>query len=196
MKVLGITGGIGAGKSAVLSCLARDFGAFVLEADKVGHRLMEPEGVCYEQVVSLFGKNVLKNDKTIDRRYISDIVFSREDMLQKLNGIIHPAVKEYIREQIKAKKKEGCPLFVVEAALLLEADYQDICDAVWYVHADRDIRIRRLMENRGYTKEKSEEIMKSQLPEEYFRTHTDRTIDNSGELGSTCRQIEEGVKTL
>lgn len=194
MKVIGITGGVGAGKSTVLSYLAQDFDAFVIQADQVGHFLMEPGQSCYEPVLALFGKDVKKNDKTIDRGRISDIVFSRADMLEKLNGIIHPAVKDYIQTEIGKQKERGRKLCVVEAALLLEDNYREICDEIWYVHADRETRIRRLMESRGYSRQKAVEIMDSQATEEFFRANTDYTIENNGDLGRTREQIKEGVK--
>ena len=110
---------------------------------------------CYEPVIALFGRQIIKNDKTIDRRQVSDVVFSHPKLLGKLNQIIHPAVKQYIREQLDVKKQQGQKICVVEAALLLEDHYQEFCDTIWYIHTDEEIRIRRLMENRGYTREKS-----------------------------------------
>lgn len=194
MKVIGITGGVGAGKSTVLSYLARDFDAFVIQADQVGHLLMEPGQSCYEPVLALFGKDVKKSDKTIDRRQISDIVFSRADLLEKLNRIIHPAVKEHIRKELLRQRESGRKLCVVEAALLLEDNYRELCDAIWYVHADTELRIRRLMESRGYSRQKALEIMGSQASEAFFRANTDYTIENSGDLGRTREQIREGVR--
>ncbi len=196
MKTIGITGGVGAGKSTVLSFLEEKYGAFVLQADLIGHKVMEPGERCYESVVALFGKNVLKEDKTIDRRKVSDVVFSHEDFLQKLNHIIHPAVKEYILEQLAEKRKEGQSLCVVEAALLLEENYQAFCDQVWYVHTDKEIRMERLEKSRGYTREKAQSIIHSQATEEYFRRHADYIIENNGDLGRTYQQITEGVEGL
>ena len=92
MRVIGVTGGVGAGKSTVLGILEEDFQAYVIQADQLGHILMEPGEECYDAVIALFGKEIIKKDKTIDRRRISDVVFTDKDMLLKLNGIIHPAV--------------------------------------------------------------------------------------------------------
>ena len=91
MKIIGITGGVGAGKSTVLDHLEKQYNACVLQADKIGHLVMEPGGICYGQVIALFGKQIIKNDKTIDRRQVSDVVFSHPELLEKLNQIIHPA---------------------------------------------------------------------------------------------------------
>ncbi|MED9966998.1 MAG: dephospho-CoA kinase [Blautia sp.] len=192
MITLGITGGVGAGKSTILDFLEERYHAFVLKADEVGHLVMEPGRECYEPVIELFGREVIKKeDQTIDRRLVSDVVFSHPDLLEKLNGIIHPAVKRYILEQIKCKKQEKCAVCVVEAALLLEENYQEFCDEVWYVYTEKEIRIRRLMESRGYSREKAESIIRSQASEEFFRTHTDFEINNSGAEEETKKQIEE-----
>ena len=194
MITIGITGGVGAGKSTVLDFLEQEYQAYVMKADEIGHLVMEPGQSCYEPVIALFGKQVIKNDKTIDRRLVSDVVFSHPDMLEKLNHIIHPAVKEYIRRQLALKKEEGQRICVVEAALLLEDHYEEFCDTVWYIHTDSEIRIRRLMESRGYTREKSMSIIASQAPEEFFRTHTDYVVTNNTDLEETWQQIREGIK--
>ena len=194
MITIGITGGVGAGKSTVLDFLEQEYQAYVMKADEIGHLVMEPGQSCYEPVIALFGKQVIKNDKTIDRRQVSDVVFSHPDMLGKLNHIIHPAVKEYIRRQLALKKEEGQRICVVEAALLLEDHYEEFCDTVWYIHTDSEIRIRRLMESRGYTREKSMSIIASQAPEEFFRAHTDYVVTNNADLEDTCQQIREGIR--
>ena len=117
MKIIGITGGVGAGKSTVLAYLEKKYNAFVIQADEVGHIVMEPGQECYQPVIDLFGKEVIKNDKTIDRKRVSDVVFGQPVFLTRLNGIIHPAVKQYILESLRGteKKREkavhcgGCP---------------------------------------------------------------------------------------
>ena len=194
MITIGITGGVGAGKSTVLDFLEQEYQAYVMKADEIGHLVMEPGQSCYKPVIALFGKQIIKNDKTIDRRLVSDVVFSHPDMLEKLNHIIHPAVKEYISRQLDLKKEEGQRICVVEAALLLEDHYEEFCDTIWYIHTDSEIRIRRLMESRGYTREKSMSIIASQAPEEFFRAHTDYVVTNNADLEETWQQIREGIK--
>ena len=196
MKIIGITGGVGAGKSTVLDHLEKQYNACVLQADKIGHLVMEPGGICYGQVIALFGKQIIKNDKTIDRKMVSDVVFAHEEMRQKLDDIIHPAVKSYILDKIEEQKKAGCTLMIVEAALLLEDHYDAFCDKVWYIHTDQEIRIERLMSSRGYTREKAENIIARQATEGFFREHADYIIQNNGELDETWRQIEEGIRAL
>ena len=194
MITIGITGGVGAGKSTVLDFLAEKYQAYVMKADEIGHLVMEPGQECYEPVIALFGKQIIKDDKTIDRRQVSDVVFSHPDMLERLNEIIHPAVKRYIRRQLELKRQQGQKICVVEAALLLEDHYQEFCDTIWYIHTDQEIRIRRLMENRGYTREKSISIIASQAPEEFVRANADYVVVNNTDLKETWQQIEEGIR--
>lgn len=194
MRTIGITGGVGAGKSTVLSFLEKEWDAFVIEADRVGHLVMEPGEECYEPVAALFGKEVIKADKTIDRKRVSDVVFVQKSMREQLNGIIHPAVKRYILKKLKEEQEKGRGLCVVEAALLLEDNYQAFCDEIWYIHTDREIRISRLMESRGYTREKALGIMESQASDSFFSSHADYIVENNGDWEKTCMQIKEGIK--
>lgn len=123
MRVIGVTGGVGAGKSTVLGIMEEDFQAYVIQADQLGHILMEPGEECYDAVIALFGKEIIKKDKTIDRRRISDVVFTDKDMLLKLNGIIHPAVKQRILDLLGEQKEAGREICVVEAALFLVMEF-------------------------------------------------------------------------
>ena len=194
MRVIGVTGGVGAGKSTVLGIMEKDFGAYVIQADQIGHILMEPGEECYDAVIGLFGKETIKKDKTIDRKRISDVVFTDKEMLLKLNGIIHPAVKSRILRLIQEQREAGREICVVEAALFLEEKYQEFCYEVWYVYTEEEIRIQRLMENRGYSREKSLGIIKNQVSDQVFRENTDYVIENNGDLLETRRQIREGIE--
>ena len=196
MKVIGITGGIGAGKSTVLHILEQEWNAFVLEADKVGHQVMEPGGCCYEAVVRLFGEQVIKNDKTIDRKKVSDVVFHVAEKRDALNQVIHPAVKKEIRERLAQEQENGRTLSVVEAALLLEDHYQEICDEIWAVCADREIRIQRLMESRGYSREKCERIMAAQKDDRYYKEQADFVVDNSTDPEKLREMVAERLRKI
>lgn len=194
MRTIGITGGVGAGKSTVLAFLEKEYGAYIIQADQVGHLVMEPGEECYEDVIRIFGKEVIKKDKTIDRRMVSDVVFEQPHFLERLDAVIHPAVKRYICRRLSQLKDSGCRLCVVEAALLLEENYQEFCDQVWYIHTDQEIRIQRLQASRGYTREKAEGIIASQASPEYFRAHADYVIENNNDLDRTYAQIREGIE--
>ena len=190
MIVLGITGGVGSGKSRVLSYLYEKYSAAVVETDKVGRELMEPSGACYEAVRELFPEAV-RPDGQIDRGIIGNIVFADEKRLEALSGVIHPAVRKAVAESMAFAEKEGKPIFVMESAILLEAGYADICQEIWYVYADREVRLRRLSESRGYSAERSESVMASQLSEEEYRNGCGFTLDNSGDFAETAAAIDE-----
>ena len=135
MKVLGITGQVGAGKSTILAYLEEKYRAKVIQADQVGHLVMEPDTSCYKQICSLFGEQILAADQKIDRKKLGAIVFADQEKLAMLNAIVHPAVKEYIRTAVYLEKQKACvPFVVVEAALLLEEHYDEICDEIWYIY--------------------------------------------------------------
>jgi dephospho-CoA kinase len=196
MKILGITGGVGAGKSTVLDYLNRRYHARIIQADLAAHYLMEPGQAVYYKVVEAFGSGVLKGDQTIDRQKLGKVVFEDPNRLQKLNSIVHPAVKEYIAGEIAMeKKKERVPFVAVEAALLIEDHYETLCDELWYIYADEEVRKKRLFSSRGYSFQKSDSIMKNQLPEEIFRESCQFIIDNSDEtVQNTFEQIDRGLK--
>jgi dephospho-CoA kinase len=193
MKIIGITGGVGSGKSQVLSFMKDEYQAYICQADHVAWQLQEPDERCYIEIVSHFGKTVLNEDGTIDRKALGKIVFSNEEELQVLNQIIHPAVKTKIQKMIETEQKNGTKLFVLEAALLLEDHYDMICDEIWFIYADESVRRRRLKENRMYSDEKIDAIMNSQLSEVSFREQCQLVIDNSGEFEDTCYQIRKAM---
>ncbi|MGI6069661.1 MAG: dephospho-CoA kinase [Blautia sp.] len=196
MKIIGITGGVGAGKSTVLEYIQREFDAFVMQADQVGHLLMRPGESCYEPMIRLFGKGILKEDGTIDRQRVGKIVFSNDRMLKKLNAIVHPRVKSYILNEISRQERMGTKLFVMEAALLLEDEYDALCDEVWYIYADEKVRRQRLSKERGYSDEKIDGILANQMTEQEFERRCDYKIENNGNLEVTYRQIQERIRYI
>lgn len=193
MKIIGITGGVGAGKSEILSYLKEKYRAEVIQADKVGHLVMEPEGSCYEPVLWLFGESVKNPDGTLNRKAIGQLVFGNDTLLMKLNQIIHPAVKEYIREQILAAKRAQKEYFIIEAALLIEDDYGAICDEMWYIYTSESVRRQRLKASRGYTDEYITRILGNQLSETEFRKACGTVIDNSFSFEYTKEQIDKRI---
>lgn len=198
MHVLGITGGVGAGKSTVLRLLCENFNAAAIQADEVGKLLMEPGAKGYQQIIEVFGDGVLVNDANgsehppIDRERLASLIFADNNKRIVLNGIIHPLVKKYIIEEIaRITCSESYDFIFVEAALLIEDHYDIICDELWYIYADEAVRRRRLIESRGYSDEKINKIFKSQLSDEEFRKHCSRVIDNSDGEADTLRQLKE-----
>ncbi len=193
MKVIGITGGVGSGKSRVLSYMEEKFLAVICQADHVAWELQAPGQACYKQIVEQFGKAVLLEDGTISRPALAKIVFADKAQLEKLNEIMHPAVKKSIVEQIGCEESKGTSLFVIEAALLLEDNYKEICDEIWYVYAEESVKRQRLKESRAYSDEKIDAIMLNQLSDASFREQCQIVIDNSGDFVDTCYQINKAV---
>lgn len=190
--VIGITGGIGTGKSTVLNLLKEKYGFVIFEADKIGHEIMNKGQKAYNKIVEYFGTDILNSDLTINRRTLSDIVFQDKEKLDMLNKIIHPAVIEKLLSEIeKYRQENGADKFVIEAALLIESGCDKICDCVWYIYAEKEVRMERLMKGRGMTREQIESIMRNQLDKEDFIKNTAAVIDNSGTIESTDRQIEK-----
>lgn len=197
MRIIGITGGVGAGKSEILSFIRKNYPSEIYLADEVAHKIKEKGQPCYEQLVELLGRDVLKADGEIDKAKMAAIIFADEKILQRVNEIVHPGVKEYILTKIKeAEEKKNVELFFIEAALLIEAGYETMVDELWYIHADKEIRKKRLRENRGYSSEKIEQIMKSQLSEEEFLKKCDFIIDNSGKIEDSYIQIQNKLRGL
>lgn len=193
MRIIGITGGVGSGKSRVLSFMEEQYGAVICQADQVAWKLQEPEQACYEKIVSHFGTGILREDKTINREILGGIVFGNSEEMAVLNRIVHPEVKSYIRNLIQEEEKAGTKYFILEAALLLEDHYDEICDELWYIYTRETVRRMRLKESRGYSEEKISAIIDSQMPEHVFRERCQVTIDNSEAFEKTEKEIEKAM---
>lgn len=193
--VIGVTGGVGAGKSFVLSIMEKEFDAKLLYADDIAHQLTEPGHSCYERIVAEFGSEILKQDKTIDRKKLADIVFENSIALKKLNHIVHPMVKEYIQGEISCIRLEyPAKIIVIEAALLIEDHYDEICDELWYVKAKEEIRRKRLKESRGYSDEKIDKIIKNQLKESEYEENCQKIINNNENIEKTRQEIKNALE--
>lgn len=197
MRLIGITGGIGAGKSEILSYIGKHYLCEIYLADQVAHAVKEPGQPCYEQLVALLGKEILTEDKRIDRAAMASRIFMDVKLLQKVNELVHPAVQKYLLERIEeARHNPEVELFFIEAALLIETGYKDIVDEMWYIYAGEQVRRRRLADSRGYTPEKITQIMEKQLSEEAFRQACDFEIDNSGSLEASYKQINQKLEAF
>ena len=196
MRFIGITGGVGAGKSTVLGYLADHYGARVIEADRVAHLLQQPGGDCYDAIVNCFGREILFPDGRINREILGKIVYADQKQLKVLNRIVHPAVKTYIIDIIAQERKKGAvPFVTIEAALLLEDGYDQICDEIWYIYADEAARTKRLQSSRGYSPEKIRSVMANQRDEEGYRSGCKLVIDNSSDfVENTYEQIDKGLR--
>lgn len=193
--VIGLTGGIGTGKSMVLEHIKNEYNGFVIEADKIGHEIFDYNTKTYKSVVEAFGTKILsypdcKSDCNpyIDRKKLGQIVFEDKEKLQLLNSITHSNIHEKIVNLI-----DECDhnLIVIEAAILPDTSLVTLCDTLWYIYADKDIRISRLFKYRGIPEEKALKIMANQPDEERFKNVCQVVINNSYDKETTFKQIKE-----
>ncbi len=184
MKVIGLTGGIGSGKSRVADLLRKEFFAYVIYTDEIAREQMRKGGCSYQGVVRQFGTDILEESGEIDRAKLARLIFEQEELVKLLNSLTHPNVHQEVQHQIEAVKGKGeqYSSIIVETALLFEAGYQDFCDEIWYVHAPLADRIKRLTETRGYSEEKIDSIIRKQKPEEFFLKNSTVVIENGNEV--------------
>ena len=196
-KFIGITGGIGAGKSEILNYIGKHYKCEIYLADSIAHEVKKPGTECYRELLKLLGEDIAGPDGQIDRGKMAERIFSDGELLERANGIIHPAVKKYLLDHLDKARREGITeLFFVEAALLIEGGYRALADEMWYVYADEETRRKRLRQSRGYSEERIDGIMSSQLSEEQFRKNCDFVIDNSGTLAESFAQIDRKLEAF
>ena len=194
--VIGVTGGVGAGKSSVLRYLQEEWDANILVLDDVSREMLEIGGLCYDETIDLFGRDVVLPDGRLDRAKIAQIVFSDEKMKKALNGLIHPAVRRISENFVSEARARGKGVYVIEAALLLEEHHDEICAESWHISPGEDVRAKRLAESRGYDMERIRHMMANQLSEEAFEAGCSVKIDNGGEPEKAFREIDERLFLL
>ena len=193
MKIIGITGGVGAGKTEVIKMIEQLCSCIVVTADRLARKLEQKGEVCFEPLLDLLGDEVLDENGVIDAAKMARMIFApgAEDLLAGVNAIVHPAVKTRILQMIREEEKKGTDYFFIEAALLIEDHYDTIVDEMWYIYADEDTRRKRLKESRGYSDSKIDDIFASQSSDDVFRRFCSVVIDNSGSIEDTKIQLTE-----
>ena len=195
MRFIGITGGVGAGKSEILSYLGKKTGVRVMLADEIAHELMEAGTDCYKSLRQTFNdEDIWNSDGSFNREKLAKVIFSDKLKRDIMNSIVHPAVEEYVIRQQEYEKERGeLSLLVLEAALLIEEHYDKICDELWYIYTSEENRRDRLKASRGYSDEKIDNIFKSQLSEEEYRKYCAVVIDNNGSVEAAFEQIDKAL---
>ncbi len=189
-KVIGLTGGIGSGKSTVSQYLA-ELGAVIIDADKVGHEAFKPDTEAWHEVVATFGREILTPDGEIDRKKLGGIVFSQPDALSKLNGIMHPRMREMMKARIEEYRQQGADVVVIEAAVLIEGNWTPLVDEVWVTVAPESAVLQRLKKQRGLAEEQTLARIRSQLSQEERLKHADVVINNDGNLDEVKAKVKE-----
>jgi dephospho-CoA kinase len=196
MITIGITGGIGSGKSTASQILG-ELGAEVIDADRVGHRIYLPDTPAWREIVATFGEGVLAPDRTIDRTKLGPLVFSNPDALRQLNAIAHGKMFSYIQGQIDyMRDKRTTPVVVVEAAILLEAGWRALVDQLWVVVTEVEVAIARLKAYKNFTEDQARARVAAQLSNEARMAQADKVIWNNTELSALRQAVEAAWRSL
>ncbi len=187
MKLLGITGGIGAGKSFVTGMFQR-LGATVVDADAISRQVMTQSGIAYPQVVSAFGEEILLPNRDIDRKKLASIIFSDELQRERLNQITHAAIFQEMERQIQSAKTD---LVCLDVPLLFDSDFPFSCDKTLAVLAPKELRISRVMERDGSSREEVEQRIAAQLSDKAFAEQADFHIYNTGSEQELKQAVEQ-----
>ncbi len=190
-KIIGLTGGVGCGKSTVVKLLQKNYRSHAILTDDVAREQMLPGGIAYQRVVEEFGAGILAADGTVDRAKLAEIVFADSGALARLNALTHPPVTEYVLQQIEEEReKNRYQLLIIETALLIEGGYDAFCDEVWYVYATEEERRLRLKRSRGYSDEKIDALFA--CPEADFFAVATHVVNNSD--GRTEEELLADIK--
>lgn len=190
MKVIGLTGGIGSGKSTVSRFLS-ELGAVVLDADKVGHEAYQPGTETWKEVVAAFGQGIIGADESIDRKKLGAIVFGDPAALERLNGIMHPRMYDMMAARIEEYRRQGVKVVVLEAAILLEAGWTPLVDEIWVTVASEPTVVRRVRERTDLPEEQIRSRIRSQLSNEERKKQASVVISNDGSLDELQTKVGE-----
>ena len=190
MKVIGLTGGIGSGKSTVSQFLA-ELGAVILDADRVGHEALKPDTEVWRKVVAAFGRQILTPNGDIDRAKLGEMVFGNPGSLSRLNQIMHPRIYDMVKAQLEGYRRQGVEVVVLEAPLLIEAGWTSLVDEVWVTVAPEATVLRRLKQGIGLSESESLARIRSQLSSEERIRHAEVVINTDCSLDELRARVEE-----
>jgi dephospho-CoA kinase len=190
MIVIGLTGGIATGKSTVVKCLT-GLGAIIIDADKLARELVFPGSLALNEIKAAFGGQVIRQDGSLNRKALGEIIFSDQAQREQLDQIMIPKIIARTEALIEQYERAGAPAVVIDAPLLFEVGMNDIMDIVWVVYVPRDIQINRLMARDGLTEFQAKKRLAAQMPIEEKKILADNVIDNSGNLTHTFQQVKE-----
>lgn len=187
--VIGLVGGIGCGKSRIAALFA-EAGAAVVSGDEAGHEALRQPAL-KDAIVARWGTDVLDANGEVNRRKLGGIVFAKAEELQALERLVHPWIKQHLWEQIVRHRQAGVRLIVVDAAILLEAGWDDLCAEIVFVDVPRPLRIERIVRGRGWTEKEVADREQAQLPVEEKARLAQHRLDNSGTLEQSRLQVAE-----
>jgi dephospho-CoA kinase len=190
MKVIGLTGGIGSGKSTVSQFLA-ELGAVILNADEIGHEAFKPDTEIWRQVVAAFGRQIVTPDGNIDRKKLGNMVFDNAESLSRLNQIMHPWMYDMVKAQLEEYRQQGLRVAVLEAPLLLEAGWTPLVDEVWVTTAPEATVLKRLEERNGMSQAESLTRIRSQLSSAERVRQADVVINTDCDLDELRSRVKK-----
>ena len=196
VKTLGITGGIGSGKSTVAALLGKKPGARVVSADDEARRLMVEDEGLRRQLIERFGADTFLEDGSLNRAGLAASVFDDPKEVEALNAIVHPAVREALGKSILQAKEDGIGLFAYEAALIYEIGAQDLVEAILLVDAPLELRISRVMQRDGSTRSEVVARMSNQISSDVLRARADFLIDNDGDLAALQDSVDSLYRSI
>ncbi len=189
MRIIGITGGIGSGKSTVSRILS-NIGAKIIDADVIARKIITKGNKVFDQVVSFFGKEILDEDGELNRKKLSEIVFKDAEKLKALNNITHKYIAEVIRNKIEREKQEkNFETIVVDVPIPFDNWFLDMVDEVWVVNVDRETRIKRIMDRNGLSRDEAMKRILSQRSETEYLNIADKIIDNNSDIKDLEKQV-------
>ncbi len=190
MTVIGLTGNIGSGKTTVSRLLADEYGCFYISADNIGRLVAEPGGEAYDELRDAFGDAYFLSDGKLDRPAMAELVFHDRTELERLNGIMHPAILRHIKRRInEIHKAEPQGIIIVEAALLIEADYLGILDSLWLVWADDAVRLRRVMDRDSISAEQAQARMNNQMSQQEKLKYAQYVLHNNDGINELKNEL-------
>ncbi len=190
MIVIGLTGGIGTGKSEVAQRL-RELGAVVINADQVGHEAYTPHSETWQEIVKAFGERILQESGEIDRRKLGGIVFADPQELARLNGIMHPRMAGMVKARLQSLRESGTTVAVVEAAVLFEAGWDSLVDEVWTTDSPAEAVVDRLQARNGLGPEEARQRIAAQMSAAERAGRATVVIANSGDLATLDSTVQE-----
>jgi dephospho-CoA kinase len=191
--IIGLTGGIVSGKSTVAR-MFKDLGAKIVDADKLGHKVILPQGAAWKRIIKIFGKDILQKDQTINREKLGKIVFANQNLLKKLNKITHPEIIKLIKKEISLAKddsKEEKKILIIDAALIYETKIDRLMDKIIVVYLDEEEQLKRLIKRNNLSEKEALQKIKSQIPLKEKIEIADYVIDNSNSLDKTREQVKK-----
>lgn len=190
MIVIGLTGGIGSGKSEV-SRMLKELGAEIIDADRVGHEAYLPHTETWKEVVAAFGQDILQPNSEVDRRKLGAIVFSDPNQLARLNSIMHPRMYRMMEERLTGMRAQGIQVAVLEAAILIEAGWTPLVSEVWVTTAQEDVVVERINRRNNLPREEIQRRIRSQMSPEERAKHASAIIENNHGLEQLRQRVQE-----